>query len=262
MNIGIIGCGSIGQFLLKKLNEEKLLPGYRITAIFDEREKSIKLLKDLSTKYEASTFRNLNEFLNTDIDLVVECANIQAVHDYAQEITKLKDLLLISVGALASTSLYDQLISSSKKNGAKIYLPSGAIGGLDIVQAANIAGGLESVTLVSRKPVTALSTDLLSGETVLFEGSAKNAIKKYPKNANVAITLSLAGIGVDKTSVKIIADPKVEKNIHTIHAHGDFGEVNITIENNPSPENEKTSYLTALSVLSSLQSLTRQVMIS
>ena len=261
MNIGLIGCGSIGRFLLVKLNEEKLFPGYQVSAIFDEREKSASKLQDLSTKYEVSTFQNLSGFLNSNIDLVVECANIKAVNDYATKIIQEKDLFLISVGALASPSLYEEILSASKVSGTKIYLPSGAIGGLDLVQAANITGGLDTVSLVSRKPATALSNEILKKETTLFEGSAKNAIQKYPQNANVAITLSLAGIGIEKTVVKIIADPNVDKNIHTIHAQGDFGEVNITIENNPSSENSKTSYLTALSILSSLQSLTRQITI-
>ena len=92
---------------------------------------------------------------------------------------------------------------------------------------------------MTRKPLTALLNESLTEETILFEGTAKEAIERYPENMNVAITLSLAGIGVDDTKVTIIADPPVEKNIHSIGARGDFGEMEMNIENNPSPKNPK-----------------------
>lgn len=261
LNIGLIGCGSIGRYLLEKLNEEKLFPSYQIVSVFDEREKSKNTLQDLSKKYRFTFYQEMTEFLNSDIDLVVECANIQVVNEYATRIIERKDLLLISIGALANSALHKEFKSVSKLSGTKIYLPSGAIGGLDLIKAAKITGGLNTVSLISRKPQSALSAESLENETILFEGSAKNAIQKFPQNANVAITLSLAGSGIEKTLVKIIADPKIDKNIHTIHAQGDFGKVDITIENNPSPTNSKTSYLTALSILSALQALDEQIVI-
>ena len=261
MNIGLIGCGSIGQFLLEKINEDKLFSDYRITAVFDDREKSTLKLRELSKKYGFKVFKELNEFLAANTDIVVECANIQVATEYASKVVQQKDLLLISIGALVDSSIYKELQSITKLKGTKIYLPSGAIGGLDIVKAANITNGLETVSLVSRKPASALSNGLLEKEKVLFEGSAKNAIQEFPQNTNVAITLSLAGIGIDKTIVKIIADPTVSKNIHTIYMEGEFGKAELTIENNPSPTNAKTSYLTGLSILSALQSLDEQIVI-
>ena len=261
MKIGLIGCGSIGQFLLEKLNKEKLLPDYHISSVFDQRDSSALKLHSLSETYEFTIFRDLDQFLQSGVDLVVECANIQTVNDYAVRIVEQKDLLLISIGALANSSLYNELQSASRLNSTKIYLPSGAIGGLDVIKTANIMGGLNAVSLVSRKPFTAFSDGQFNEETILFEGSAKNAIQKYPQNANVAIVLSLAGIGIERTSVKIIADPEVNKNIHIIHAEGVFGEVDITVQNNPSEDNAKTSYLTALSILSALKSINEQITI-
>ncbi|WP_172372504.1 aspartate dehydrogenase [Sporosarcina jiandibaonis] len=261
MKIGLIGCGSIGNFLLEKLNQEKLLPDYQICSVFDDRDSRRIKLQRLSEIYEFTVFQDLNQFLQSGVDLVVECANIKTVNDYAVRIVEQKDLLLISIGALANASLYDELHSVSKLNGTKVYLPSGAIGGLDVIKTANIMGGLNSVSLVSRKPLKALSNEQFNEETVLFEGSAKNAIQKFPQNANVAIVLSLAGIGIERTSVKIIADPAVNKNIHTIRAEGVFGEVDIIVQNNPSEDNAKTSYLTALSILSSLKSINEQITI-
>ena len=261
MNIGLIGCGSIGQFLSEKINQEQLFLNYQITSVFDEREKpSDKLLK-LSEKYKFKVYKDLNRFLAADIDIVVECANIEVATKYACKILKEKDLMLISIGALADSNLHKELQTIAKLNDKKVFLPSGAIGGLDIVKAANITGGLTAVSLVTRKPANALGDKVFEKEQILFEGYAREAIQEFPKNANVAISLSFAGIGIDKTTVKIIVDPLIDKNIHTISLQGDFGSAEISIENNPSPTIAKTSYLTGLSILSALQSLDEQIVV-
>lgn len=261
INIGLIGVGTIGTFLLEKINKEKFISGYQITAVFDEREKAKDKLQHLASTYDFQPYQNIDRFLDSSIDVVVECANIDVVKQLAEQIIQKKDLFLISVGALVDPIYYDQLQGIATTEGRKIYLPTGAIGGLDVIKAANILGGLQSVTLITRKPAQALAGDLIEEETVLFEGKAKDAIAQFPKNANVAIILSLSGIGVEKTKVKIIADPAVDKNIHCIETVGDFGKVEIKLENNPSPTNPKTSYLTALSILSSLKSLDEAVTI-
>lgn len=261
MRIGLIGCGSIGEFLLETLKDSEQFQGYVISAVFDAREKSASKLQNLSEIYDFKVFGTLEAFLNSNIDIVVECATIQVVKDYAIRIMERKDLLLVSIGALADDSLYEELQAISKSSGTKVYLPAGAIGGLELVKAANVMNGLKAVSLITRKPAAALPGEIVEEEVILFEGSAKDAIKKFPTNANIAITLSLAGIGTEKTNVQIIADPTAEKNNHTIQVQGDFGEATFTIENNPSPTNSKTSYLTALSILSTLQSLDEQIAI-
>lgn len=255
INIGIIGAGTIGRFLLEKINHEKAIPGYQITGVFDDRNKSKEVLNKLSNTYNFTAYHELDAFLKSSADLIVECANVEVVKQYAGQIIQEKDLLLISVGALVDIALYKDLEESAKLNGNKVYLPSGAIGGLDVLRAANALGGLDTVKLVTRKPAQALSVDSIEKATTIFEGAATEAIMNYPKNANIAIIVSLSGIGVDKTSVKIIADPAVTKNVHSLKAEGDFGKFELTLENNPSPTNPKTSYLTALSIISSLQSL-------
>lgn len=257
MNIGLIGVGSIGTFLMEKLNHENILPGYKITSVFDERNKANERLEGLSQKYGFCVHHKLDDFLASDVDIVVECANVEVVKQYARQMIELKDLFLISVGALADLELYEDLQSIARRTNRKVYLPSGAIGGLDVLRAAHVLGGLDTVKLVTRKPAEALIGKSVEEETVVFDGPAKEAIKVYPKNANISIIISLSGIGIDKTSVQIIADPKVDKNIHQLEAHGDFGRLELKLENNPSPDNPKTSYLTAMSVLSSLKSLDR-----
>lgn len=255
INIGMIGTGAIGKFLLDKINREKIIPGFRITAVFDDRNKSKHMLDHLSNEYGFTVYSELELFIESSVNLVVECANIEVVKQYAHHIIQEKDLFLISVGALVDSDFYNKLKEIAELNNQKLYLPSGAIGGLDVLRSANALGGLETVKLITRKPAHALSVHSIEKKTTIFEGSARDAIALYPKNANIAIMISLSGIGVDRTTVKITADPAITKNVHTLKAVGDFGKLNLTLENNPSPNNPKTSYLTALSILSSLQSL-------
>lgn len=261
MNIGLIGAGAIGKFLLEKINIDQIMRKDQITAVFDDRRQSSDVLEDLAKKYGFTVYHELEAFLNAPIDLVVECANIEVAQKYARKIVHEKDLLLISVGALADVMLYEELKTITKQKDRKIYLPSGAIGGLDVLRAANVLGGLETVELITRKPVQAFAMETIDRAEEIFTGSAKEAIKYYPKNANIAIIISLSGIGIEETKVKIIADPAVDKNIHTLQASGDFGKLELTLENNPTPDNPKTSYLTALSILSSLKYLHEMVTI-
>ncbi|MFC7395166.1 aspartate dehydrogenase [Scopulibacillus cellulosilyticus] len=251
MKIGLIGCGNIGQFLLKSLNVDGFLDGSQIDAVFVRNKEGYE---DLSHRYSTSFYDDFQTFLQSDVDLVIEAATVQSVQQYAREIIKHgKDLLIISVGALADSSFFDELKALSELNGKKVYLPSGAIGGLDVLKATQLTGQLDSVTLTTRKPAASLTDEPVESELVLFDGSAFEAIRKFPKNINVSIILSLAGIGVERTRVKIVADANVNKNIHFIEAKGSFGKLTLNIENNPMPNNPKTSYLAALSVLSSLK---------
>lgn len=261
MKIGLIGCGTIGQFLLQKINQERALPNIEVVAVFDEREKSVEKLNKLASRYTFDVYQTLDSFLKAPVDLVVECATIASVNDYASQVIEKKNLLVISIGALANQTLYEQLEEIAKLHHTKLYLPTGAVGGLDLIKAANGLGGLRTVSLTSRKPIEALGSQQITTETILFQGTAKEAIEKFPKNANVAIAISLAGVGVEKTTVRMIADPLVQRNVHTIQLEGEFGQAELVIENNPSPSNPKTSYLTSLSILSVIQSLDGQVVI-
>lgn len=255
MNIGLIGKGALGTFLLEKINVDQLIPGCRITAIIDEREHAHNDLARIAHDYECVPFDSMDAFLDSTIDLVVECANIDVVRKYGEAILKRKSLLLISIGAFSDVVLKERMEKIALEKSHQIYLPSGAIGGLDIIKAANFTGALDHVTLTTRKPAHSLTSVQLEEEQVIFQGSAKEAIHKFPKNANVAIALSLAGLGIEKTNVTIIADPYSKKNVHHIHASGSFGDYEGTIMNNPSPENPKTSYVTGLSILATLKNV-------
>lgn len=252
MKLGLIGCGNIGEFLLQAINMDGLLPGARITSVFSRRE---AVAARVAEKYNTTSYQDIDTFLHSRVDAVIEAATIEAVQDYGLKVLESgADLIVSSIGAMADPKFIENVQEICRKNNVTVSLPSGAVGGLDILKSAKSMNGLDSVTITTRKPPGALPTgETLAEEKVLFEGSASEAIKKFPRNINVAIVLSLAGLGPDQTSVKIIADPNVSKNTHVIEAGGSFGTLKLEVENNPMPNNPKTSFLAALSVLSTLQ---------
>ena len=251
MNIGLIGAGAIGQFLL---NHTKGQDNLHITSVLVRDEEKYHYLVD---EYDVELYTNLNDFLKSNIDIVVEAANVEAVKCYLKDVLNIKDMMVISIGAFSDTSLLEDV----KESNHKLYLPSGAVGGLDLIQNVNTLEHLSSVTLTTTKPAASLLDDEVSEPTVVFEGVAKDAIDKFPKNMNVSIILSLAGLGIDETKVRLIADPNVTKNTHHVKIEGDFGEAAIEIKNNPLKENPKTSALAALSVLSTLARIENNIII-
>lgn len=251
MNIGLIGAGAIGQFLL---NHTKKQDNLNITSILVRDEAKYRYLVD---EYDVELYTNLSDFLKSNIDIVVEAANVEAVKQYLKDVLKIKDMMIISIGALSDTFLLEDV----KENQHKLYLPSGAVGGLDLIQNVNTLEHLSSVTLTTTKPAASLVDDELSEPTIVFEGAAKDAIAKFPKNMNVSIILSLAGLGIDETKVRLVADPHATKNTHHVKIEGEFGEATIEIKNNPLKENPKTSALAALSILSTLERIENNIII-
>jgi len=173
-----------------------------------------------------------------------------------------KRVIVLSVGAILS---HPDLIDLARTRGGQIIVPTGALLGLDAVCAA-AEGKIESVTMVTRKPIAGLlgapyltenNVDIskLTAPKLIFRGSAREAAKGFPANLNVAVALSLAGIGPDKTTLEIWADPTVTRNVHRIVVKSDSSAIDMTIENIPS-ENPKTGRITALSVISLLRKLT------
>ncbi|WP_174727720.1 aspartate dehydrogenase [Mesobacillus harenae] len=251
MKLALIGGGNIGKFLLKSINIDGLIPEAKIVSIYTRNQQAAE---QLGAEFDAEVFKDIHSIIESDADMVIEAATVQVVKDHAAAILESqKDLVLSSVGALAESDFYKRIEGICKSNSSKIYLPSGAIGGLDVLKAAKSTGELEAVSITTRKPPQALPGAPLDKEHVLFEGTATEAIKLFPKNINVSIILSLAGLGPDKTSVKIISDPTVKTNSHLIEAKGSFGKLTLKVENAPMPNNPKTSYLAALSVLAALK---------
>ncbi|MEQ8510533.1 MAG: aspartate dehydrogenase [Rhodospirillaceae bacterium] len=216
------------------------------------------------------TFVELSKVLALKPSLVIECAGQQAVQAHGPAILSAGiDLMIISVGALANDALTVELQTKAAQNSAKILIPAGALAGLDAIAAAKTAG-LTSVSLTTRKPphswsgapgVAGIDLGEITQATVLFTGTSRAAALAFPKNANVAAAVALAGLGLDDTKVELIADPTVSRNIHKITAEGAFGILNVEVQAEPSPDNPKTSYLAALSIMRQLDRLTETLVI-
>jgi aspartate dehydrogenase len=247
----------MGSFVAREIMKGEI-PGIRLVAAADIRPPSPELLQELR-EHSVSLVQSFESLGNFPLRLVIECANQKAVTECADFfLAKGVDLLIMSVGALLQDSLLSRLTARAEEKGCRIYLPSGAIGAIDALQAAKI-GGLDEVTLTTRKPprslggTEGLNLEDLKEARVLYEGPATEAVVMFPQNVNVAATLSLAGLGPEKTRVRVVADPGVHQNIHEIRARGAFGSLEIRLANWPNPDNPKTSLLSCLSVISLLK---------
>ncbi len=257
MNIGIIGTGNIATYLLEQVNDKRMADG-RITAVFGRNVEAGTRLKE---RFGMEFYTDLDEFLSTSVDTVVEAVTVDAARLFLKQVAeRKKDLIVSSIGVFKDFAFLDELTKLAETNGTQIYLPSGAIGGLDVLQSARALGGLKSVRLTTRKSPMSLGMET-DREQVLFDGTAFDAVGEFPKNINVALVLAIAGIGVHETKVRIIVDPEIERNTHTVEAQGDFGKMQLQVENNPMAANPKTSLLAALSILSVLQNKDRALRI-
>ena len=181
--------------------------------------------------------------------LVVEAASQAALRDLAPKVlARGLPLVALSVGALGDAAFLEQVSSLARKSGGRLLVPSGALGGLDAVRAAAEAG-LDEVTLVTAKPPAGFGLKDVTEPRVLYDGPATDAVRLFPKNVNVAAALSLAGAGFEKTRVRIVADPALDANTHTVVAKGAFGEMTCRVENRPSPDNPASSYLASLAAI-------------
>jgi len=264
MKIALVGCGNIGTVIAQSIRDKKI--DVELEYVYDKvHEKAKKFAEKFQTE-----FKGFDKILEEDLDLIVEAASQEAVRILIPKALKAKkNIMIMSTGALVDENLLQEIKDLANKNNLKIYLPSGAILGLDGIKSANI-GGIKSVTIKTRKPPKSLkgapffekkSVDLnqIKNPTIIYEGPAKEAVKLFPANVNVAASLSLAGIGPEKTKVQIIVDPNIKSNIHEIVAEGSFGTIKTRAENVPSPDNPKTSYLAALSAVATLKRITEPI---
>ena len=265
LRVGLIGLGSMGSFVAREILEGRV-PGIQLMAAADVRTPSPEILQQMK-RHSVPWVESFEELAPYPLELVIECANQKVVKECAGFfLSRGMDLLIMSVGALVQGSFFAELAAKAEEKGCRIYLPSGAIGAMDALQAAKLQG-LEEVSLTTRKPPRALGkipgVDLegLREPRALYEGPAAEAVVKFPQNVNVAATISLAGVGPEKTVVRVIADPGIDQNIHEIRARGAFGSFEIRLANWPNPDNPKTSLLSCLSVVSLLRRIRGTVQI-
>ena len=265
LSIGIIGMGSMGSFVARAILSGRV-PGVKLLAVAEVRPLPEHLTREFQT-HSVSVVDSFEALLKFPIRLAVECANQKVARECAPLfIARGIDLLIMSVGALVQGDFFRDLARDAEEKGVRIYLPSGAVGAIDALQAAKIQG-LEEVTLTTRKPprslgkIEGVNLEGLKEPRVIFEGPAAEAVVKFPQNVNVAATISLAGIGPDRTRVRVMADPTISQNIHEIHAQGAFGSFEIRLANLPNPDNPKTSLLACLSVVSLLKKIRGTVQI-
>lgn len=257
-NIGIVGCGTIGSFIAKAIDKE-LNSSAKIAALCDiDNEHAINLCKLLSKKPPIVSLSRLID----KSDLVIEAASGESSFDLAEKaLLKKKDVMVMSIGGLLGKS--KSLFEIARRKKARIILPSGAICGLDGIKSAG-TGRITKVALTTRKPPKALKgapyiianridLDAITGERLIFEGTAESAVQAFPKNVNVSALLSIAGIGAKKTIVRIITSPEYMINTHEVEVEGDFGRLITRTENVPSPQNPKTSFLASLSAIATLK---------
>jgi aspartate dehydrogenase len=238
--VGVIGCGAIGTLIAEAV-ERKLVVCDELILYDYNVEKAEKLKSSL--RFPVTVVASLEEMLRLKPKVIVEAASQQAVREYASRIIS-EDINLI---VMSTGALLDLNVQSSK-----LHVPSGAIGGLDALSSAALAG-IDEVVLTSRKNPRAL--DLNNKEAkIVYEGTAEEAARLYPREMNVAATLALT-VKPAKVKVQVISDPAVQRNTHEFRVKWRFGEMFLRFANDPHPENPRTSALAAWSAIRLLQTL-------
>ncbi|MCX7322303.1 MAG: aspartate dehydrogenase [Hyphomicrobiales bacterium] len=253
--VAVVGLGGIGQKVVEEL--DRGIDGLSLAAISVQNpDKHAAFLAKLSNKPPLLPIADLEAVA----DIVIECAPAHLLPDIVRPfVAKGKTAIVLSAGALLFN---DDLIVLAKAHGGQIVVPTGALIGLDAVTAA-AEGKIHSVRMVTRKPVKGLAgapyivennidIDGITEPMKIFEGTAREAAKGFPANLNVAVALSLAGIGPDATTLEIWADPALTRNVHRVEVDSDSARFSMQIENIPS-DNPKTGRITALSVIALLR---------
>ncbi|RYZ04092.1 MAG: aspartate dehydrogenase [Comamonadaceae bacterium] len=253
LTFALVGGGAIGTAILEALSGDATL---RLGALV------LRSVPSAAVRALAAGAPIVAEVPHDGIDLVVEAAGHAAIEAHVlPALARGVPSIVASVGALAAEGLHERLDAAARAGDTQLELIAGAIGAIDALAAARI-GGLDVVRYTGRKPPLAwLGTpaaerfDLaaLTAEASVFEGTARDAARLYPKNANVAATVAFAGLGLDRTQVRLVADPAVTQNNHHIEASGAFGSLELSMRNAPLAGNPKTSALTVYSAVRAIR---------
>lgn len=258
MKVGLIGYGQIGRRVAAAIREGEAGDAKLVAVLVRDPAKCAGspdadlVVSDPSRLYAS------------DADVVVEVAGHDALRQHVGGVLESgKDLMTVSVGAFADPETYARVQDMTRRTGQRVLVPSGAIAGLDMISAAALAP-LDSVTHTTRKPPKAFTAEQM-GTTeppteplLLFDGRARDGVGRFPENVNVAAAVSLAGIGLDRTRLRVYADPTVVRNVHEVEVVGHFGRLFLRVENEPS-DNPKTGRVVPLSVAKALRNLSAPI---
>lgn len=261
LRVAVLGGGTIGRLLLQKAPG---LPGVRVVGVVGRGPQSRGA--SLAREFDVPYAHDMEGLLAWRPDVVVEAASHEAVRQHlVRLLEKAVSVVVLSAGALVDDALRANAQAAAASSGALLFVPSGGIGGLDALKTACLAGVDEVSIQVAKPPaawkgipyVTAQKFELdgLERPLTLFEGTAREGVPHFPQNVNIAAVLSMAGIGLDRTRLRVVADPALTLNTHTIRVRGRTGNMTVVLENVPAPENPKTSWLACYSALAALQSI-------
>lgn len=245
MRVGLIGLGAIGSSLARYAREQAAGEMELVGAVVRDPARS-------RPGWAPPVVGSVEELLRLTPEVVVEAGGHEALRTYGATILRSGvDLVTVSVGALAEQALFDDLLAAAEAGGSTLQVAPGAIGALDVIGAAAV-GGLDRVTHTTTKPAHTLVSPeelaTLNGPKEVFRGNARAAALRYPESVNVMAAVSLAGIGMDRTEVRVIADPQAKRNQHVVEVEGHFGNVRFEIHGIPSDENPRTGRITGMSV--------------
>jgi aspartate dehydrogenase len=267
MRVALLGGGTIGRLVLERV-ERAELQGIEIIAVAGRRPSSPAA--DLAAKFGVPYVVDRKALLAARPSTVLEAASHEAVKDHLVPLLEAGiNVVVLSAGALADDRLRSAAEQAAARSGALFYVPSGGIGGLDALKTACLAGVEEASIQVAKPPAAwkgipyvearGFRLDGLTAPLTLFEGPAREGVPHFPQNVNIAAVLSLAGIGWDRTRLKVVADPALTLNTHTIRVSGRSGRFSVVLENVPSPDNPKTSWLACYSALAALKAMQSRV---
>jgi len=266
MDIAIIGCGTIGGAVAEAVLSGRIDAALKAVVDVEKTPAIERLIKAEGGRLQY--FNCPEDLLSEPLDLVFEAANPKVVRENILPLLRSgKDVMLMSVGGLADEALFQEAVRLAAEKNRRIIIPAGAISGISTLQAAALAGELDSVTMQSTKAPAGLrgapyleerglTLEGLRDKELVFAGSVSEAVAAFPRNVNITAAVALAGLGVDKTRVEIYADPRAQRTRHCLTATGSFGEISLSLESAPNPGNPKSSYLATLGAVSALKQYT------
>lgn len=259
LKLGMIGYGAIGKHVEAALRTGGI-ENLELVAALVKRPRADGHLTHEPERFFAHRF-----------DAVAECAGHEAVRTYGQRVLESgADLLVTSVGAFTDTDLFDRLLAAARASGRRLILPSGGIGALDILSSAAV-GGLDSVTVTVRKDPSAwkgtvaetlVDLDGLKEPLTIFDGPVREGARLYPQNVNISAAAAIAGLGLDRTRVVIVADPALRTHVVELEARGAFGRFTFMEDVAVSEENRKTGKLVAMAMVKSVRQLASTLIVA